>query len=334
MKKSRIIRITVYAIAMLILILDAKTAVKGAREGIGVCLQTVIPALFPLLVLSVLINGSVTGKSIKIIRPLGQICAIPNGAESILLLGLIGGYPVGAQCIYQAYKCGQLTKEDAKRMLGFCNNAGPAFIFGMSASIFSEPGKSWWLWGIHIVSAILVGIILSGNKTQSNAVLSSKSISISDAFLIAGRTMLSISGWVILFRVIICVISKWIQLICTKEILAVVTGFLELSNGCIAADSFDSSAMQFVFLSGILGFGGCCVLMQTAAATKELGLGLYIQGKIIQCLISILLSSIIVMPKHYYFSPAFIVLLSVCIISAILLRKKTVAFRNNVVYNH
>ena len=35
------------AAGMLVLILDAKTALAGAKEGIQLCLYTVIPSLFP-----------------------------------------------------------------------------------------------------------------------------------------------------------------------------------------------------------------------------------------------------------------------------------------------
>ena len=38
------------ALGMIVLILDAKTALSGAREGIDLCMRTVIPALFPFFI--------------------------------------------------------------------------------------------------------------------------------------------------------------------------------------------------------------------------------------------------------------------------------------------
>ena len=43
--------------AMLMLILDGRTALTGAAEGIDLCIRTVIPALFPFFVLSPLLMG-------------------------------------------------------------------------------------------------------------------------------------------------------------------------------------------------------------------------------------------------------------------------------------
>jgi len=110
------------------------------------CLESVVPSLFPFLILSGIITTSFTGVEVKILRPVGRLCGIPSGGESLLLIGLIGGYPVGAQCIYRAYETGQISKVDAQRMLGFCNNAGPAFIFGITASLFDSLIYPWLIW--------------------------------------------------------------------------------------------------------------------------------------------------------------------------------------------
>ena len=146
--------------AMLVLILDGKTALTGASEGIGICLNTLIPSLFPFFLLSILLTGALGEQDIPLLRPVAKLCRIPNGAESLLAIGLLGGYPVGAQNVALAYRSGQLSKEQAARMITFCNNAGPAFIFGILGSIFSFPAVPWLLWTIHIISALLVGISL------------------------------------------------------------------------------------------------------------------------------------------------------------------------------
>ena len=46
---------------MLALILDGRTAIDGARQGIELCLRTVIPSLFPFFVLSILLTSSLLG---------------------------------------------------------------------------------------------------------------------------------------------------------------------------------------------------------------------------------------------------------------------------------
>ena len=158
------------ALGMLVLILDAQTAVSGAKAGIELCLGTVIPSLFPFFVLSMLLTSSLVGRSSRFLGPLGKFCGMPAGSESLLAVGLLGGYPVGAQNISRAREAGQLSGEDARRLLGFCNNAGPAFLFGMAAAQFTEWWMGWALWGIHILSALLTTRML-GEKNLAAAAL-------------------------------------------------------------------------------------------------------------------------------------------------------------------
>ena len=78
---------------MLALILDGRTAIDGARQGIELCLRTVIPSLFPFFVLSILLTSSLLGGSLAVLRPLGRLFGMPDGAESLLIPAFLGGYP-------------------------------------------------------------------------------------------------------------------------------------------------------------------------------------------------------------------------------------------------
>ena len=85
------------AIGMLILILDTRSAIEAAKSGVLLCTQTLIPSLFPFFVFSSLLTGSLVGKSTKLISPLERIFRIPPGTGSLMIIGLLGGYPTGAQ---------------------------------------------------------------------------------------------------------------------------------------------------------------------------------------------------------------------------------------------
>lgn len=328
------------AIAMFVLIIDTKTALSGAEEGISLCIYTIIPSLFPFIVLSVMINGALIGTSNKALQPIGRLCGVPAGAESLLLLGFLGGYPVGAQSIYQSYRNGQLDKSNAKKMLGFCNNAGPAFIFGMVGSLFSSPSVPWIIWCIHVVSALLTGICLR-SKTEDTCIMkSSVSISVTQALERGIRITATICGWVILFRIILAICNHWFLWILPIKMQHIFYGLLELSNGCYALQSTESPGMRFVFCSGYLAFGGLCVAMQTKSVTGELGTGAYFRGKILQCSISLLIASTLqyyLFPKTstiYVPIPVLIIIATLCIIIiTVEHRKKVVAILQALIYN-
>lgn len=278
------------SIGMLILILDGKTALEGARQGIELCLRTVIPSLFPFFLLSILLTSSFIGMQLSPLQPLSRLFSIPTGAESILISAFLGGYPVGAQSISEAYHAGHLGKRDAERMLSFCNNAGPAFLFGMVAAMFPRKWMAWALWGIHIYSALLVSKLLpgSGNRVQMEG---NRAVSLSAAMVSAVKIMSQVCGWVVLFRVIIAFLSRWVLWILPTAAQVAVTGMLELSNGCCALNAIENISLRFVVCSGILAFGGLCVTMQTVSVTKGLSLKYYFLGKGLQTLFSLLLSA-------------------------------------------
>ena len=155
---------TLCGIAFLVLILDAKTALQGAYEGLNLCIQAVIPSLFPFFVLSVILTNALIGRRFPILWAVRRFCGMPDGSESLLVVGLLGGYPTGAQAVAQAYQTGRLERQDALRLLGFCSNAGPAFLFGMIAPAFGNLKIAWCLWAVHIASALLTGFLLPGDR--------------------------------------------------------------------------------------------------------------------------------------------------------------------------
>lgn len=286
-------RATVYGaasgIAMIVLILDAKTALSGAQEGVELCIRTVVPSLFPFILLSIMLTGSLTGRSIPLLRPIGKLCRIPKGAESLLLVGLLGGYPVGAQCVAQACRNGQIAKDTAHRMLGFCSNAGPAFIFGMVGPLFASPAVPWALWGIHIAAALLVGFLLPGSADDAVITNQKKTVGLSEALRQSLRVMAGICGWVVVFRVIITFCQRWFLWLLPDALQTLFIGLLELTNGCCELVE-RSEANAFLLCAVFLGFGGICVGMQTVSVTQGIGTGYYFPGKVLHGCISLLLS--------------------------------------------
>lgn len=281
-------------LGMLVLILDGKTALAGGAEGMELCFKTVIPSLFPFFVMSNLLTSALSGVPLPVLRPLGQFCGMPKGMETLLISAFFGGYPVGAQTVAAAYRGGQLSREEAQRLLAFCSNAGPAFLFGMAASLFPRRWMAWALWGIHIVSAVLTSAFLPG-KNASGAILpKTKAMSPTEALWQACRVMAAVCGWVVLFRVVIAFLDRWVLWLLPVTARVAVAGFLELSNGCCALASIPNPSLRFLLCSEMLAFGGLCVTMQTVSVTQGLSLRSYIWGKLLQTALSLLLAGAVI----------------------------------------
>ena len=338
--KSRNRRIAFFsAISMLILILDGKSALRGAVMGINLCVNSLIPSLFPFFVLSILLTGALSGEQLKCIRPICKIIGIPRGAESLIAVGILGGYPVGAQSVSLLHQQGQIDSYQAMRLLAFCNNAGPAFIFGVLGSMFSSKLVPWLLWTVHIISALLVGIMLPAAELPESISNTCHKIRITDALSQAVKTMSLVCGWVICVRVILELMESWFLTSLPLPAQILITGILELSNGCLRLAELEYESIRFLISSFLLPLGGLCVALQTAAVAEGISMKMYFPGKILQCGISILLSSILqfLLPFRTYCPCSGAIILSIVIIITIsaIFRyyKKTVEFQHSLMYN-
>lgn len=269
------------------MILNPTITLSGAADGVDLCIRVIVPSLFPYFIITCYLNSWLLGFHIPGLHHLAKLLHIPNGGDSILLLGLIGGYPVGAQIIADTYYHNSVTRKNAHILLGYCNNAGPAFIFGVTSCLFSSVKISWLLWGIQILSIVFVGLLLPKPDNEEITIDPLQNITIISALQKSIHNILGVCGWIILFKILI----SYIGLILTnQEIALILSGFLELSNGCTNLIRTESEPLRLLLCSVFLSFGGICVLMQTRTAVSELGLGYYLPGKILQTSVSLLLS--------------------------------------------
>ena len=329
------------SLGMMALILDSQTALNGAADGISLCIRVVIPSLFPFFVLSIFLTAALRGRSISLLRPISRLCRMPEGSESILAVGLLGGYPVGAQAVFQAYNGRRLTRPAAHRLLGFCSNAGPAFIFGMGNALFIDKRCAWTLWGIQIISALMTGMLLPGGTSQLAAQSAEDAVSLPQAVTKALKVTAGVCGWIIVFRTLLAFLQRWFLWLLPNTFGVILTGLLELANGYDALTGIGSECMRFLLCACFLSFGGICVLMQTVSVTNSLGTGMYFPGKLLQTLLAFCLAGAaqrFLFPYDwnrtvYYTGVALLVIISAVVCFSAYKQKKTVAIRKNLVYN-
>lgn len=256
--------------AMLCLILDSRCAAASTRTALSLCMETVIPSLFPLFVVSGLAVGTL--RSVKL-PFLAKLLRLPVGSEGIFLLGLVGGYPLGAQCIVQAKEQHLLSKEDARRMLGFCNNCGPAFLFGILGPILGGIDRAAAVLLIQAEAALIVGSLWPG-EAAAGGIAESKPISLPQAVTRAVRSMVSICAWVVLARVLLGFLQRWLFPFLPGWAGILLAGIMEVTSGCLNLDLVESQDLRFILACGMVSFGGISVLLQIRGLTEPAGIGI------------------------------------------------------------
>ncbi|MBO5868345.1 MAG: hypothetical protein J6Q54_05515, partial [Oscillospiraceae bacterium] len=294
-------------------------------------------SLFPFCFLAKLISAYTLGKSIPLLRSISRLCRLPAGMESIFLLGFLGGYPMGAQCITDAYRIGAINQNTAQRLSGICNNAGPAFIFGILGAGFVNKTVSWALLGVQILSALLVGILIPAENTDTTRLLCARPMSITSALRESVKSMAVICGWIVLFRTLIAYLDLWFLRNFSIGTQILITGMLELSNGCVQMKAILNQGQAFVISATLLSFGGLCITMQTISVMQQVGNTLYFPIKFLQGCISFILSSglqFLLFPEEHicYVNPIALIAIMIIGICTLYFLKFKIRGRNSV-YN-
>ena len=285
---------------LLIWLLADSTALRSAAvEALDLCARSVIPALFPFLVVSSLLIALGFGESVgpKLARLMTPLYRLPGCAAAAVVLGLVGGYPIGARTAAQLHREGLLTLDEAERLLTFCNNSNPVFLLSvLGQGVFGSPRAGLTLWLIHVGSALIAGLLFRGRgkKAVRRSVPRSvavRTVRFSSAFVTAVRegamSMVGICGFVVFFYVLSSPFGHLEGLFGTAVI-----GALELFS---LTPRLTADFSGFVLASACAGWGGVSVLCQTAAVLEGSGLsmGSCVKGKAVQAALSALLAALL-----------------------------------------
>ena len=251
-------------LSMIFLILDSRCAADSAREALILCGRTLIPSLFPLFVL----GGMLVPALAQIRIPgLSRILGFPEG---YFLLGLLGGYPLGAACIARAAERGDLRAEDAERLTGLCSLCGPGFLFGVVGALLS-PGAAAVIFILQLEAALLTAALWPG-ATTTRIQAQAEAVSLSDALNKATQSILTVCGWVTLAAVAAGFLRRWVLALLPEGIAVVLTGLMELTNGILAAGNLGTDA-RFLLCALFASFGGISVLLQIRGVSPGIRMG-------------------------------------------------------------
>lgn len=290
----------IWAVCLSVLILDTKTAVQAGKEAIELCLQVLIPSLLPFIFFSRLLLQAMEGASYRFLRPLEQLLRLPEHGGKVLLIGLLGGYPVGAATVGEQVLSGRLDENSGKRMVLLCNQAGPAFLFGVGSLLFSVPYATAIVWAVQIASTLIMAQLLPGGGGTMATGQCGNHLSVQQILLHSIRTMAMICGWVVLLRIALAFLDKWVLWHLPDWLQSAVAGTLELSNGCAGLGGLAGEGLRLVLFCAMLSFGGLCVWQQTAAVAAGLVTAWYLPVKASQAAISAMLAYLAqaVFPAH------------------------------------
>lgn len=294
-------------VAGLALVAAPEQAVEGAKNGLTLCFNVIVPSLFPFFVLSSLVVdlglAAYLGRALEgLMRPLFRVS---GSCSTAVVLGFVGGYPVGARTALQLYEQGLCSKAEAERLLAFCNNSGPAFIFGVvGAGVFGDGRVGLLLYLTHTLASLLVGLLFRfhGGREASPARGKRRGKPITAVTLPAAFTgavtrsfqsTLNICAFVVFFSVVLQLLAAWGALSALAHALGLlglspqwarrlVAGLLELSSGVSSLTGGVGFAGRASMAAFMLGWAGLSVHCQVLSFLLDSGLSarIYLAGKL------------------------------------------------------
>ena len=266
------------------LIADSRAASAAAVSALSLCARVIVPSLFPFFVCANLfcalhLNAPLEKALSRVMEP---VFRVPGAGAAALFVGLSGGYPSGAQSVGALFESGSIKKDSAGRLLLFCNNCGPAFIFGVvGQTVFGSGLAGLLLYLVHAASALLLGFFAreKGGACRPAApqARAAAPVSFSSAFTASvkksGQTALEVCMFVVVFGVLGAMVQTALRPVFPAWALVVVSGLLELSGGAGAlAAAAMPQGVKFMLASFFLAFGGLSVHAQTKAVLSSMEL--------------------------------------------------------------
>ncbi len=255
-------------------------AKSSTVRAIVLCGKSVIPSLFPFIVLTRIFLHFFT----KLRTMQGAMLKkrkMSTAGYTAFFAGLLSGFPTGALLAGQMYSQGIISKNEAESVALFSSAASPAFCINLFGG---EIVNSRVLGLCVYIAAVTVNVVLlcvhnvvSHKEGESVYTVSfikgTKAPSITEIIYDSCMTVINICAYVTFFmcagEVLYTTVSFFLP---TNEILkAYFIGTAEMTSGVEALNVLPFSKKVLCGAS-IIGFGGISAMMQTASVCEKYGL--------------------------------------------------------------
>lgn len=279
------------AVSALLLVIKFPNVIRNsAYSGMILCAKTIVPTLFPFMILSDLLlalsPNTGTGffsKACEKAFGIGAACTVA------IVCGMICGFPIGAVCTKALYDSGTIDKKDAESLLATATVPSFAFVIsGIGEGMLGNVRVGVYLWLSCVFAAITVGIIFKSREKKIPIVrkIKKEPFNMTSSIKKSGACAVGISSFIIFFSVILGVLN---ELIGNEYVMIALSAILEISNAGNAV--ILSEAIPFCakipILGFALGFSGFSVMMQVmgVVSDSEIGCKTYFLRKLVQGII-------------------------------------------------
>ena len=320
MLKKLIIALIILTFNILMLMFPQEV-ISAAKDGLLLWYNNVLPSLLPFMIGANLLAGTGLIRRIgKLLHPIMmKIFGVPGAGSFALIAGLMSGYPVGAKIATDLRQNGTLTKIEARRLIAFCNNAGPSLIIGsVATTMLGAPQLGYFMLVIHIIAALSTGVLFKfilKDKPGTNVILQASNASTNKSFVsLFGDSVTSavtiltqVGGFIVLFSVIARLIDSTGLMSALNDVSrGFLIGTIEIVNGAnILNETALDTSHKALLIGALAAWGGLSIHAQTINIINktDIGVSVYICGKALHMIFAIIYGLLALKISEYITAP-------------------------------
>ena len=263
-----------WGILFVLCILSADKTKAAMLDTLAFCTKTVVPTIFPFMILSALLMQAVSGKAKNNDPKLfAQGSTEPFFQMLAFVVGALCGFPIGAQIVNDLYNDNKITKAQAKRLFPLSNQCSLAFVtLGVGDALLGSQRQGLYLYIIMILSSLLVFFLFptKNEDASQHEKINKKEAPRPFVHIVRDATLSTLYtvGFLLLFSIPIALLESAVK---NDSLRLMLTLPLEFTGACRAAIEIipKESILLFPTLATILSFGGICVGMQSELIVKS-----------------------------------------------------------------
>ncbi|MBE6813183.1 MAG: hypothetical protein E7523_09940 [Ruminococcaceae bacterium] len=280
--------------AAISLLLFTKQVRDAVLQAFSLSVSTVIPGLFPFLVLSDFACNAITVQTDKKFnRIIHRLFGIPAAGIPAVIFGLTGGYLTGCKTALALYDNGQITKKEAQKLCCFCFSPGLAFAIGaVGNGLFGNNKIGFLLFSCCTLSAILLGLFPKKDEDpRLSTPVIKNNIPLSHIFTLSvskgAQACLQLTAWMAIFASLQAILFA----VLPTRAHAGLSLLFEVTTGAVQC----VKRADLPLCGAVLGFGGLCIFFQLLPDLQKAGLSAvrFLRFRLLQAVLSMVFCKII-----------------------------------------
>ena len=252
------------------LLLFATQVRDAVLHSFSLSVSTVIPGLFPFLVLSDFACNTIpVTPNEKLNRIANKLLGMPAAGLPALFFGLTGGFLTGCKTASALYENERITKKQAQDLACLCFSPGLGFaVSAVGNGLLGNSKTGFLLFCCCSLSALCIIPFLPKEKDCTNSVDTNKNkIPPSHIFTLSvgksAMNCLQLTAWMAIFASLQTVLLA----ILPASTHATLSLIFEVTAGTVQS----VKQMNLPLCAAVLGFGGLCIFFQLLPDLQKIG---------------------------------------------------------------